>query len=297
MIIPPFLLPFDMDFLHHPETDRIIRDALREDIGEGDHTTLSTVPSGHKARARCIIKDEGVLAGIDLAERIFELVDPGLTMERFKQDGDTAVFGEEAFHVTGDPRSILQAERLVLNFMQRMSGIATVSRKVSSAIKDLPCEVLDTRKTTPLIRHMEKWAVQIGGATNHRFGLYDMVMIKDNHIDYAGGITAAVNACKAYLSQNGLEIRIEVETRNLEEVREALAVGGVDVIMLDNMSHNMMREAVHIIDGKAKTEASGGVLPENVRDIALTGVDFISMGYLTHSAPSLDISLKAIRES
>lgn len=285
-----------MNFLHHPETDRIIRDALREDIGNGDHTTLSTVPEGHIASARCIIKDTGVLAGIDLAERIFELVDPRLKMQRLMKDGDQASFGEEAFHVKGDPRSILQAERIVLNFMQRMSGIATVSRKVSSAIADLPCQVLDTRKTTPLIRHMEKWAVHIGGATNHRFGLYDMVMIKDNHIDYAGGITAAVKACQEYLKQNELDIKIEVETRNFDEIREALEVGGVDIIMLDNMSLDMMREAVEIIGGRAKTEASGGVKPENVREIALTGVDFISMGYLTHSAPSLDISLKAIRE-
>lgn len=286
-----------MDFLHHPETDRIIRDALREDIGSGDHTTLSTVPEGHISKARCIIKDQGVVAGLDLAERIFELVDPRLKMDRFLHDGAEATFGQEAFHVEGDPRSILQAERLVLNFMQRMSGIATVSRKVSSAIEDLPCEVLDTRKTTPLIRHMEKWAVQIGGATNHRFGLYDMVMIKDNHIDYAGGITPAVKSCQQYLTQHGLDIKIEVETRNFDEIKEALAVGGVDVIMLDNMSLDMMREAVKIIDGKAKTEASGGVKPDNVREIALTGVDYISMGYLTHSAPSLDISLKAIRKA
>lgn len=286
-----------MDFLHHPETDRIILEALREDIGEGDHTTLSTVPRGHTAQARCIIKDVGIIAGIDLADRIFQLVDPDLVMKRMMKDGDSATSGQEAFHVIGDPRSILQAERLVLNFMQRMSGIATASRQVSDAIKDLPCEVLDTRKTTPLIRHMEKWAVQIGGAVNHRFGLYDMVMIKDNHIDYAGGIPAAVEACKRYLKNHQLELRIEVETRNLKEVQEALMVGGVDVIMLDNMSHQMMAEAVKVIGDQAKTEASGGIQPEDVRAIALTGVDYISMGYLTHSTPSLDISLKAIRES
>ena len=291
---PHFLLPFGMDFLNHPDTDLIILRALQEDLGDGDHTTLSTVPTGHIAKARCLIKDHGVLAGIELAQRVFFLVDPSLTMEIFMNDGDVAHKGDVAFIVTGDPRSILQAERIVLNFMQRMSGIATVSREVSAVIADLPCQILDTRKTTPLIRHMEKWAVKIGGATNHRFGLYDMVMIKDNHSDYAGGITPAVLACQAYLAENGLSLKIEVETRNLDEVQEALAVGGVDIIMLDNMSHQMMREAVAMIGGRAKTEASGGILPEDVREVALTGVDYISMGYLTHSAPSLDISLKAI---
>ncbi len=284
-----------MDFLNHPHTDRIIRAALQEDLGDGDHSTLSTVPPGQVASARCLVKDEGVIAGISLAARIFAIVDPALKMNPLLQDGDTVSNGAVAFEVLGDPRSILQAERIVLNFMQRMSGIATVSRKVSAAIADLPCQVLDTRKTTPLIRHMEKWAVHIGGASNHRFGLYDMVMIKDNHIDYAGGITSAVKACQRYLRDKGLQLRIEVETRNLREVEEALQVGGVDVIMLDNMSHELMKEAVAFIAGRAQTEASGGIRPEQVRDVALAGVDFISMGYLTHSAPSLDISLKAVR--
>ncbi len=284
-----------MDFLNHPETERIIREALCEDIGEGDHTTLSTVPQGHIATARCLMKDQGVLAGIDLAEKIFSIVDPDLEMARSLRDGDEASVGQDIFVVKGNPRSILQAERIVLNFLQRMSGIATVSRKVSSAIEDLPCQVLDTRKTTPLIRHMEKWAVAIGGATNHRFGLYDMVMIKDNHIDYAGGITAAVEACLSYLAEKNLALSVEVETRNLDEVREALATRQVDVIMLDNMSLATMREAVKLVGDHAKTEASGGIRPEDVREVALTGVDFISLGYLTHSAPSLDISLKAVR--
>ncbi len=284
-----------MDFLNHPNTDSIIREALREDLGTGDHTTLSTVPLNQTARARCIMKEDGILAGVALAERIFAIVDPQLCMTTFLHDGSPVRAGDEPFHVEGDPRSILQAERLVLNFMQRMSGIATQARAITSLIQDLPCRLLDTRKTTPLIRHMEKWAVNIGGAVNHRFGLYDMVMIKDNHIDYAGSITAAVKACQQYLANQNLSLRIEVETRNLEEVKEALAVGGVDVIMLDNMSLEMMRQAVELIGKRAQTEASGGIRPDQVREVALTGVDYISMGFLTHSAPSLDISLKAMK--
>ena len=284
-----------MDFLNHPNTDAIIREALREDLGSGDHTTLSTVPAGRIAKARCLMKQNGVLAGVALAERIFAIVDPHLVMTTFLRDGASVRPGDEPFHVEGDPRSILQAERIVLNFMQRMSGIATQAKAVTSLIEDLPCRLLDTRKTTPLIRHMEKWAVHIGGAVNHRFGLYDMVMIKDNHIDYAGSITAAVKACRQYLAEKGLSLRIEVETRNLSEVEEALAVGGVDVIMLDNMSLDLMRQAVQVIGKRAQTEASGGIRPDQVREVALTGVDFISMGFLTHSAPSLDISLKAMK--
>lgn len=285
-----------MDFLHHPHTDHIIRAALTEDLGDGDHTTLSTVPVGQQAQARCIIKDEGILAGVALAARIFALVDPKLELELFLEDGSPVKPGQEAFYVSGDPRSILQAERIVLNFMQRMSGIATVTRQIVDKLAGLDCRLLDTRKTTPLIRHMEKWAVHIGGGTNHRFGLFDMVMIKDNHIDYAGSITAAVQACQAYLKQKGLTLKIEVETRNLKEVEEALQVGGVDIIMLDNMSLDMMRNAVTLIGDRAETEASGGVTPDTVRAIAETGVDFVSMGFLTHSAPSLDISLKAVRQ-
>ncbi|MEO0471601.1 MAG: carboxylating nicotinate-nucleotide diphosphorylase [Bacteroidota bacterium] len=284
-----------IDFLNHPETDRIIAAALTEDIGPGDFTTLSTVPEGKTATARCLVKETGILAGVALAHKIFAAVDPGLHVDQYLADGSLIDLPmTEAFRVSGDPRSILQAERLVLNLMQRMSGIATMTRSVVDRLAGTNTRVLDTRKTTPLIRHMEKWAVQIGGGTNHRFGLYDMVMIKDNHVDYAGGITAAVKSCRQYLTANGLDLKIEVETRNLDEVREALTTGAVDRIMLDNMSLDMMTEAVGIIGDQAETEASGGITVERVREVAETGVDFISMGALTHSIKSLDISLKAV---
>ncbi|MEL6671371.1 MAG: carboxylating nicotinate-nucleotide diphosphorylase [Bacteroidota bacterium] len=284
-----------MDFLTHPETTRIIREALREDIGPGDYTSLSTIPDGLTARARCLIKDEGILAGVEIAKLIFAEVDAALQVEHLLDDGTPVTYGDIAFRVEGNPRSILQAERLVLNIMQRMSGISTMTRKVMAQLEGLSCSVLDTRKTTPLVRHLEKWAVHIGGGTNHRFGLYDMVMIKDNHVDYAGGITAAVKACQAYQQQHSLSLKIEVETRNLEEVREALEVGGVDRIMLDNMSLDMMREAVGMIGDRAETEASGGITMDTVRAVGETGVNYISMGALTHSVRSLDISLKAIQ--
>jgi nicotinate-nucleotide pyrophosphorylase (carboxylating) len=282
-----------MDFLNHPEIDRIIRQALEEDLGSGDVTTLSTVPSGHQARARCLIKEAGILAGVALAERIFQEVDPGLQIQPNLSDGSPVEVGDIAFWVEGDPRSILQAERLVLNLMQRMSGIATQTHSVVARLEGTGCQVLDTRKTTPLIRHLEKWAVAIGGGVNHRFGLYDMVMIKDNHTDYAGGIPQAIQACKAWLAKEGRSVKIEVETRNLTEVQQVLNEGGVDRIMLDNMSLADMRAAVALIGGQAETEASGGITEDRVREIAETGVDFISMGALTHSVKSLDISLKA----
>ncbi|MFK7920622.1 MAG: carboxylating nicotinate-nucleotide diphosphorylase [Bacteroidia bacterium] len=284
-----------IDFLKHPETDRIISEALREDIGPGDYSTLSTVPAGHISSARCIVKATGILAGVAIAERIFQKVDPQLEYQGILQDG--AVIDElmtEAFHVKGDPRSILQAERLVLNIMQRMSGIATLTRKVVDQLEGTNCRVLDTRKTTPLIRHLEKWAVKIGGGTNHRFGLYDMVMIKDNHNDYAGGIAKAISSCKEYLQANNLDLKIEVEARDLNEVQQVLDAGPVHRIMLDNMSLDDMRTAVALIGDRAQTEASGGITPDYVRPIAETGVDFISMGALTHSVMSLDISLKAM---
>ncbi|MEO1451784.1 MAG: carboxylating nicotinate-nucleotide diphosphorylase [Bacteroidota bacterium] len=283
----------EIDFLNHPETSRIIREALEEDIKTGDVTTLSTVPTGKQAKARCLIKEDGILAGVALAERIFKVVDADLRFEGHLQDGQSVKYGDIAFHVHGDPRSILQAERLVLNLMQRMSGIATMTRGVMDRLEGTACRVLDTRKTTPLIRHMEKWAVHIGGGTNHRFGLYDMVMIKDNHIDYAGGIPAAMQACKAYLAEHQLDVKIEVETRNLEEVQIVLDEGGAHRIMLDNMSLEDMRAAVNLIGDRAESEASGGITPDRVREVAETGVDFISMGALTHSVKSLDISLKA----
>lgn len=283
------------DFLNDPKTDQIIEAALIEDIGPGDYTSLSTIPEGLTAKARCLIKDEGILAGMAIARKIFEKVDAALEMEAILAEGDEVKYGDIAFFVSGDPRSILQAERLVLNIMQRMSGIATYTHKVSKELEGLKAKVLDTRKTTPLIRHLEKWAVHIGGGVNHRFGLYDMVMIKDNHIDYAGGIPEAIQACKAYLKANSLDLKIEVETRNMEEVKIALAEGGVHRIMLDNMSLEEMTEAVNFIDGRTQTEASGGITLERVRAVGETGVDYISMGALTHSVKSLDISLKAVK--
>ncbi len=284
------------EFLTHPETNRIIIQALAEDLGDGDHSSLSTVPADVRKRAQALIKGEGIIAGIGLAEKIFRHVDPSLEFEAWKSDGEAVTHGDIAFRVYGSARSILAAERTVLNFMQRMSGIATMTRSVVDRLEGFDCELLDTRKTTPLIRHVEKWAVVIGGGKNHRFGLYDMVMIKDNHIDYAGGIRAAVESCKTYLASHQPKIKIEVETRSLEEVLEVLAVGGVDIIMLDNMSLEEMREAVLLIGDRASTEASGGVTIDRVREIAATGVKFISMGALTHSVTSMDISLKAVKE-
>lgn len=283
-----------IDFLNHPETSRIIQTALQEDIGPGDFTSLSTIPRGKTSRAKCLIKDEGILAGVEVAEKVLEAVDNSLKMERILTDGSRVKPGDIAFYVTGDPRSILQAERLLLNIMQRMSGIATMTRRVVDLLEGTGCRVLDTRKTTPLIRHLEKWAVHIGGGTNHRFGLYDMVMIKDNHVDYAGGISEAIQACKKYLKAHDLDLKIEVETRNLDEVRQVLAEGGIHRIMLDNYDHTSMREAVALIGDQAETEASGGITLETVRGFAETGVNYVSMGALTHSIKSLDISLKAV---
>lgn len=284
-----------MDFLNHPETDRIIVAALQEDVHEGDHTTLSCIPADAVQRARCLVKGDGVIAGVALAERIFKHLDPSLKFELRIPDGSPVKFGDEPFHVEGHTQAILTGERLVLNCMQRMSGIATLTRKMASQLEGLPTKLLDTRKTTPLIRHLEKWAVKIGGGENHRFGLYDMIMIKDNHHDYAGGITAAVQRTHAYLKAKGLDLKIEVEARNLDEVRELLLCGGIHRIMLDNMSAQQMKEAVDLIGGRYETEASGNIVFENLREKALSGVDFVSMGALTHSVMSMDISLKAMR--
>lgn len=280
-------------FLSNPETDRIILAGLAEDVGPGDYTSLSTIPAHTQARAKCLIKDQGILAGVAVALRIFELVDSDLQTEVLLEDGAEVSAGQIAFYVSGSAQSILKAERLVLNLMQRMSGIATQTHRVNTHLTGLPCRLLDTRKTTPLIRHMEKWAVQIGGGVNHRFGLYDMILIKDNHVDYAGGITAAIDACHQYLADHDLSLKIEIETRTLEEVQEVLASKGVDRILLDNMSLETMRAAVALIGDQAETEASGGITEDRVRAIAETGVDYLSMGALTHSVQSLDISLKA----
>ena len=282
------------DFLSEKQINSFIRNALAEDVGDGDHSTLGSVPDKVKNKARLLIKDNGIIAGVELAERIFHAVDPELTLSLEKCDGDTIEEGDIAFVVSGKARSILTAERLVLNCMQRMSGIATYARKLTDLIKGTDTEVMDTRKTTPNFRLMEKWAVSIGGGRNHRIGLYDMVMLKDNHIDFAGGIRKAIESTRKYLDEAGKDLAIEIETRNLEEVQEVVETGGVDVIMLDNMMPSVIREAIALIDGRYKTEASGGIDEETIREIAECGVDYISVGAITHSARSLDMSLKAV---
>lgn len=270
-----------------------IDEAIKEDIGDGDHSTLASVSPSQQSRARLIIKHDCVLAGVDLAQEIFHYYDKDLKIEVFKNDGDEVKKGDIAFIVSGAAQSILTMERLVLNCMQRMSGIATYTRQMVELIADTNTKILDTRKTAPMFRMCEKWAVYIGGAQNHRFGLFDMIMLKDNHNDYAGGITKAVNATVEYLKSKDKNLKIEVETRNLEEVKEALATNAVDIIMLDNMSLEEMRTAVKLINGAAKTEASGGITKESVRSIAQTGVDYISSGAIIYSAPNIDLSLKA----
>lgn len=272
-----------------------IQNALAEDIGEGDHSSLGAVPESKKSKARLLVKDDGIIAGLEVAEKIFHEVDPSLQVTFSKKDGDPIVKGEIAFMVEGSARSILSAERLVLNCMQRMSGIATYTHRLCKLIEGTKTQLMDTRKTTPNFRILEKWAVFIGGGKNHRYALYDMVMLKDNHNDMAGGISAAIERTKKYLKEVNKELRIEVETRNLQEVEEALAVGGIDVIMLDNMSVEEMEKAVKMIDGKYKTEASGGITEATLRTVAECGVDYISVGALTHSVKSLDLSLKVVK--
>lgn len=281
-------------YLTEENIQKFIKSALEEDIRDGDHSSLASIPKGTLNIAQLIIKDDGILAGVKMAEYIFNAVDKNLKLEILKKDGDVVKKGDIGLKVHGEASSILTAERLVLNCLQRMSGIATYTHNLSKMIAHTSTKLLDTRKTTPNFRLAEKWAVEIGGGKNHRFGLFDMIMLKDNHNDFAGGITASVTATKKYLKENNLALRIEVETRNLEEVKEALEVGGVDVIMLDNMSVEEMKKAIDLIGDKCQTEASGGITESTIVDIAETGVDFISVGALTHSYKSLDISLKAV---
>jgi nicotinate-nucleotide pyrophosphorylase (carboxylating) len=271
----------------------IIANALREDIGDGDHSTLACVPENAIGKAHLLIKDDGVLAGVELAVEIFKQFDPSLKVTLFKKDGDRVTKGEIAFTVEGSSRSILTTERLVLNFMQRMSGIATQTAKIVQKIDGLSTKLLDTRKTTPGIRYMEKWAVRIGGGYNHRFALYDMIMLKDNHVDYAGGITKAVQQTLAYLKQSNKTLKIEVEVRTEAELIEAIATPGIDRIMLDNFQPSEIKRLLPLIPSHIETEASGGITLETIRSYAETGVQFISVGALTHSAGSLDLSLKA----
>lgn len=270
-----------------------IKSALLEDIGPGDYSSLGSIPEGRTGKAQLLIKDNGILAGVEMAGEIFKAVDPNLEVEFFKKDGDEVKFGDVGLIVSGPSASILSAERLVLNCMQRMSGIATKTHRLTQFILHTKARLMDTRKTTPNFRLMEKWAVHIGGGVNHRFALYDMIMLKDNHIDFAGGIRPAIERTKKYLADHKLHLKIEVETRNLDEVKEVLDVGGIDYIMLDNMDYATMKEAVRLIGGKYSTEASGGITEETLAAVAECGVDYISMGALTHSVKSLDISLKA----
>lgn len=275
--------------------DEIIAKALREDIGEGDHTSLSTIPATAIGKARLLVKEDGILAGVDIARKVFFHTDDRIVMTQFIQDGSRIKIGDVAFEVSGPSISLLTAERTALNFMQRMSGIATHTRQMVDAIEGLPVKILDTRKTTPLLREFEKMAVRLGGGFNHRFGLYDMILIKDNHVDFAGGIAKAITACHEYMHHKGLNLKIEIETRNLDEVRQVLEHGGVQRIMLDNFSFKMLRQAVKIIDNKYETEASGGINLQTIRQYAECGVDFISVGSLTHHINSLDLSLKAVK--
>jgi len=273
--------------------DDIIDNALKEDIGDGDHSSLSCVPADAIGHAQLIVKDAGILAGVELAERIFHRYDPSIQMKVFIKDGTPVKFGDIAFEIEGSSRSILATERLVLNFMQRMSGIATQTNKIVSLLDGCSTKLLDTRKTTPGIRYMEKWAVRIGGGHNHRFALYDMIMLKDNHIDYAGGIPQAIARTNEYLIKSGKKLKIEVEVRNEEELQQVLEIGMVDRIMLDNFTPERIKAVLSTIPDTYETEASGGITLETIREFAETGVDYISVGALTHSFKSLDMSLKA----
>jgi len=274
---------------------QFINEALAEDVGPGDFTSESTIPAGNRDTARLLVKDVGVLAGVEIAKLVFEVVDPTSEFTQLMNDGDLMHVGDEAFHINCNSRALLKAERLVLNTMQRMSGIATLSNRYAFEVEDLPVKVLDTRKTTPNLRFIEKWAVRLGGCHNYRDGLYDRIMIKDNHVDAAGSITAAINGVQAFFKENNMELPITVEVRNLVELMEVLRVGGVDRIMLDNFEVPILKEALAHIGERFETEASGGITLKTIREIALTGVDYISVGALTHSATSLDLSLKVMK--
>ena len=273
--------------------DELIKLAFAEDIGDGDHTTLCSIPATAQGKSRLIIKEDGVLAGVEMAKRIFNHFDPELKVAVFINDGAEVKKGDVALTVEGKVQSLLQTERLMLNVMQRMSGIATTTRKYVKALEGTNTRVLDTRKTTPGMRMIEKAAVKIGGGVNHRIGLFDMILLKDNHVDFAGGIANAINGAKSYLKEKGKDLKIEIEVRNFDELEQAMAVGGIDRIMLDNFNIEDTKEAVRRIAGKYETESSGGITFDTLRDYAECGVDYISVGALTHSVKSLDMSLKA----
>ena len=272
----------------------IVTAAMLEDLGEGDHSTLSSIPADAKGKASLKIKEKGIMAGVQVAEKIFRMKEPSAVLQIHKKDGEQMAPGEIAFEVAATIHTILECERLVLNCMQRMSGIATLTRQFADKIAAYKSKILDTRKTTPNFRLLEKEAVRIGGGVNHRFGLYDMILLKDNHIDFSGGIENAIHRARAYIQTVKPGLKIEIEARNLEDVRKVIAIGGVDRILLDNFTVAQVGEAVRLIDGRYETEASGGMSLDNVEDYAKTGVDFISVGALIHQARSLDLSLKAV---
>ncbi len=276
------------------ELDVFIEQAIREDIGDGDHTSLACVPADIVGKMKLLVKQDGVLAGVSVAKQIFSRFDPDMQFETLLEDGTEVKAGDIAFYISGKEQVLLQAERLVLNVMQRMSGIATQTKVYVDAVKGTKTQILDTRKTTPLNRFLEKEAVKIGGGNNHRFGLYDMIMIKDNHVDFAGGVTKAVRQVESYLKSKGKTLKIELEVRNFDELNEALSLQSVDRIMLDNFSVPDTRKALELINGRVEVESSGGITLETIRGYAETGVDFISVGALTHQIKSLDLSLKAL---
>lgn len=274
--------------------DDLLNLAFAEDVGDGDHTTLSTIPAEEQGRQHLIVKEEGILAGVEIARKVFEKFDPQLKMTVFIEDGSHVKPGDIAFEVEGSVRSLLQTERVMLNIMQRMSGIATQTAKYQQKLEGLKTKVLDTRKTTPGMRMLEKEGVRIGGGCNHRIGLFDMILIKDNHVDFAGGIPQAVSAARKYLAEKGKDLKIELEVRNEDEIRQALEAG-VDRIMLDNFTPERTREAVKLINGRTEIESSGGITLDTLRSYGECGVDFISVGALTHSVKGLDMSFKAMK--
>jgi len=276
------------------ELDLIIKNAIREDIGDGDHTSLSCIPADAEGKAKLLVKDEGIIAGVEFAKLVFKYIDADLHVETFINDGEKVKYGDIVFHVSGKSQSILMAERFVLNAMQRMSAIATKTAFFADLLKGTKTKVLDTRKTTPGIRALEKWAVKIGGGENHRFALYDMVMIKDNHIDFAGGITAAISKTKKYLAEKNIDIKIIVEARSLDEIKEILSNKGVYRILIDNFNYEDTKKAVALIGDACLTESSGEINEDTIRKYAECGVDFISSGALTHSVSNMDLSLKAL---
>jgi nicotinate-nucleotide pyrophosphorylase (carboxylating) len=276
------------------EIELIITNAIREDVGDGDHSSLSCIPASAQGKAKLLVKDEGIIAGVEFAKQVFNYVDADMKVETLIEDGSRVKYGDIVFYVTGASQSILKAERLVLNAMQRMSAIATKTRQFVDLLEGTGTKVLDTRKTTPGIRAIEKWAVKIGGGENHRFALYDMIMLKDNHIDFAGGITKAIQKTKQYLKDTNRDLKIIVEARDLNEIKEILKTEGVYRILIDNFNYEDTKTAVKLIGDQCLTESSGGINEKTIRDYALCGVDFISSGALTHSVYNMDLSLKAV---